>query len=108
MSGSECVRVTVSDRIQEYESESCSRESCISGTKGSKAFPGAEAQRVKGERREMTRTSREGGNWTLAFLYILQCEACFPLETQSAVPLGNIRWRMERIGMSVCVCVNFF
>lgn len=51
MSGSECVRVTVSDRIQEYESESCSRESCISGTKGSKAFPGAEAQRVKGEKR---------------------------------------------------------
>lgn len=46
MSGSECVRVTVSDRIQEYESESC-----ISGTKGSKAFPGAEAQRVKGEKR---------------------------------------------------------
>lgn len=51
MSASECVRVTVSDRIQEYESEG-NRESCISaGTKGSKAFPGAEAQRVKGENR---------------------------------------------------------
>lgn len=50
MSGSECVRVTVSDRIQEYESEG-NHESCISGTKGSKAFPGAEAHRVKGENR---------------------------------------------------------
>lgn len=50
VSGSECVRVTVSDRIQEYESEG-NRESCMSGTKGSKAFPGAEAQRVKGENR---------------------------------------------------------
>lgn len=48
------------------------------------------------------------GNWTLASPYILQCEACFPLETQPAVPVGNICWRMERIGMSVCVCVCFF
>lgn len=55
----------------------------------------------------MTQTSREVGNWTLAFLYILQCEACFALETQSAVPLGNIRWRMERIGMSVCALIFF-
>lgn len=54
---------------------------------------------------EMTGTSREWGNWSPAFPYILQCEACFPLETQPALPQGNIvgDWKEQE---GVCLCVN--
>lgn len=76
MSGSECVRVTVSDRIQEYESEG-NRESCISGTKGSKAFPGAEAHRVKGENRNGPNL-QGGGTGLWPFLIFSSVRPVFP------------------------------
>lgn len=57
---------------------------------------------------EMAATSWEGGGgWSLAFPYILQCETCFPLETQPSVPQGNIagEWKEQE---GVCLCANSF
>lgn len=53
---------------------------------------------------EMAGTSREGENWSLAFPYILQCEACFPLETQPGCAPRKHCGRVERTGRSVSVC----
>lgn len=59
---------------------------------------------------EMAGTSREGGNWTLAFPYILQCEACFPPgNTASCARREHLLENGKNRNECVCVvCVNFF
>lgn len=63
--------------------------SCVSGTKGPKAFPGAGAQRVEGEVRNGWNVQGQR-DWTLGFLYTSQPGASLPLKKQLAMPQGNI------------------
>lgn len=65
---SECIGVTVSHDIAGCVFEhKCG--SCVSGTEGPKAFPGAGAQRVEGKVRNGWGIQGRG-SWALTFLYI--------------------------------------
>jgi len=81
--------------------------SCISGIKGSKAFPGAEAQPVKGENR--SDWNFQGRGKLVSGLSLYSFSSVTPVFSwkQPAVPQGNIvgEWKEQE---GVCLCVNFF
>lgn len=77
---SECIGVTVSHDIAGCVFEhKCG--SCVSGTEGPKAFPGAGAQRVEGKVRNGWGIQGRR-SWALTFLYIPQPGVSLPLKTQ--------------------------
>ena len=93
--------------------------SCVSGTKGSKAFPGAEAQLVEGENRNgCNLLGRGGGAGLWRFRSFSSVKPVFPWKHSHLCPketlLESGKNRKEYVCvlilfiMSTCVQVNIF